>query len=244
VFLKKIGAPIEDYENIKDILARETSLPISIEQYYKFIVLLPLEASERMEALKHYFGMTQSGEIIARGIEIRRHDAPNFIKEFQTELLYTLFDCKDSAENALLVITRTIDKIMTGEIQFQDLVVTKKLGQGIDKYRSLFPHVCAAIQLASEGKSTTVGEEVEYIITNAGHTNPLYRVIPTMLIEQKQNFDYDKEKYRDMLLEAAETVLGYFGFDRTAFGDRLKKRMKWWQRFNEEKLRDRDTETT
>jgi DNA polymerase elongation subunit (family B) len=40
-----------------------------------------------MEALKHYFGMNQSGEIIARGIEIRRHDAPNFIKEFQTELL-------------------------------------------------------------------------------------------------------------------------------------------------------------
>ncbi len=35
-----------------------------------------------MEALKHYFGITQINELIARGIEIRRHDAPNFIKEF------------------------------------------------------------------------------------------------------------------------------------------------------------------
>jgi hypothetical protein len=26
------------------------------------------------------------------------------------------------------------------------------------------------------------------------------------------------EKYREMLLEAAETVLGYLGFDRTLFG--------------------------
>jgi hypothetical protein len=26
---------------------------------------------------------------------------------------------------------------------------------------------------------------------------------------------YDKDKYRDMVLDAAETVLGYFGFDRT-----------------------------
>jgi DNA polymerase elongation subunit (family B) len=58
-----------------------------------------------------------------RGIEIRRHDTPNFIKEFQTELLYTLFDCKDSAEvhtqgyeNALLLFTKTIDSVMTGEI--------------------------------------------------------------------------------------------------------------------------------
>jgi hypothetical protein len=30
----------------------------------------------------------------------RRHDVPNFIKQFQTELLYTLFDCNDSAEVA------------------------------------------------------------------------------------------------------------------------------------------------
>src|SRR3977135_321330 len=73
-------------------------LPISLENYYKFLVLLPLEADEKMEALKHYFGITHANELVARGIEIRRHDAPNFIKEFQIELLYTLFDCKDSAE--------------------------------------------------------------------------------------------------------------------------------------------------
>jgi hypothetical protein len=36
--------------------------------------------------------------------------------------------------------------------------------------------------------------------------------------------DYDKEKYRDMLLEATETVLGYFGFDRTAFSEAPKKK--------------------
>jgi hypothetical protein len=39
---------------------------------------------------------------------------------------------------------------------------------------------------------------------------------------------YDKEKCRELLLEAAERVLGYFGFDRTAFGDRAKKNKKWW----------------
>jgi DNA polymerase elongation subunit (family B) len=131
---------------------------------------------------------------------------------------------------------------MTGEIQLLDLVVTKKLGQGTDKYRSLFPHVSAAIQLANEGKPTAVGEEVEYIYTNSGHTNPLRRVIPTAFVRQTHHTDYDKEKYRDMLLEAAETVLGYFGFDRTAFGDPPKKRMKWWQYLHEEKLKDRGTE--
>ena len=61
-------------------------------------MLLPLEASEKLEALKYYFGITHNNELIGRGIDIKRHDAPNFIKQFQTELLYTLFDCKDMAE--------------------------------------------------------------------------------------------------------------------------------------------------
>lgn len=30
--------------------------------------------------------------------------------------------------------------------------------------------------------------------------------------------NYDREKYKEMLLDAAETVLGIFGFDRTLYG--------------------------
>ncbi len=88
----------------------------------KFLVLLPLEADEKIEVLKHYFGITYDNELVVRGIEIRRHDIPTFIKRFQTEILYTLFDCKDSSEvltkgyeGALLIVTQAIDAIMTGE---------------------------------------------------------------------------------------------------------------------------------
>jgi DNA polymerase elongation subunit (family B) len=178
-----------------------------------------------------------------------RHDAPKFIKEFQIELLHTLFDCKDSAEvvnigydKALLLVTRTIDKVMTGEIQLQDLVVTKILGQGLDKYKSLFPHVSAAILLSNKGRTMTAGEDMEYIFTNVHHTNPLYRVAPRALVEENGDFQYDKEKYRDMLLESAETILSIFGFNRKAYGDKPKKNKKWWQRLNEERLRDRAAE--
>jgi DNA polymerase elongation subunit (family B) len=200
-----------------------------------------------MEALKHYFGITQTSELIARGIEIRRHDAPNFIKEFQTELLYTLFDCRDSAEvlskgyeNALLLITKTIDKVMTGEIQLQDLVISKFLGQDLDKCRSLFPHVAAAIQLGISGKSSVRGDSIQYIYTNAHHSNPLCRVTALELVGQEEELNYDKEKYRDMLLEAAEIVLGYFGFDRTIYdANSIKKKYrKWLDELRQERMRD------
>ena len=99
-----------------------------------------------------------------------------------------------------------------------------------------------AILLANKGRTMIAGECVEYIFINSLHANPLYRVAPRALIEENE-VDYDKEKYRDMLLEAAETVLSIFGFDRTVYGDATKKYKKWWQRLNEERTRDRDAET-
>ena len=98
---------------------------------------------------------------------------PCFLKEFQTELLSTLFDCEDvkdimnkGYENALLLVTKAIDKIiLTGEnIIQEDLVISKLLGQDIIKYRSLFPHVSAAIQSSSEGEHPSKGDAIKYII--------------------------------------------------------------------------------
>jgi hypothetical protein len=35
---------------------------------------------------------------------------------------------------------------------------------------------------------------------------------------KKEKMDYDKEKYKEMILDVTETVLGFFGFDRTIYG--------------------------
>jgi hypothetical protein len=56
-----------------------------------------------------------------------------------------------------------------------------------------------------------------------------------------EDLDYDKEKYREMLLEAAETILGFFGFDRTIYGDR-KKNKKWWYELREDRRKDIENE--
>jgi DNA polymerase elongation subunit (family B) len=250
VFLKKSGATYGDFVSVKDILAKEIGLPITLETCCKFLVLLPLEADEKLEALKHYYGITYTNELVVRGIEARRHDAPNFIKDFQYELLYTLFDCKDSAEimsrgyeNALLLVTKTIDKVMTGEMELKDLVVSKILRQDLSKYRSLFPHVSAALQLTEAGVPFTRGDTIQYIYTDAAHSNPLRRVNPVEFIEEGREQVYDKEKYREMLIEAAETMLGYFGFDRTAYGDTSRsKNRKWWHQLREQRQKDIDIE--
>lgn len=247
-FVHKDNATKDDYENLGTTLSRETGLALTLEYHYKFLVLLPLEADEKLEALKHYFGITYDKELITRGIETRRHDTPKFIKEFQKELLYTLFDAANAndildrtLEHALFCVTKTIDKIMTGEIEQADLIISKQLRMDITKYRSLFPHVAAAIQLSkANGKPASKGDIIQYIYTDSQHQNPINRVVTT---SSDTNFgrNYDREKYKEMLLDAAETTLGIFGFSRELYGKPNDK--KWWMELRRNRMNDVQAET-
>lgn len=241
VFLKKKNGTRKDFEEIKNAIAKETGLDLTLEFYYKFLVLLYIEADDKMEAKKHYFGLTYDGQLITRGIETRRHDSPIFIKEFQTTLLSKLFDCNTYEEvlttgykNALLYITQSISKLMNGEVQITDLVISKLLRQNIEKYRALFPHVAAAIRLNISGVITNRGDSIQYVHTASNHTDPLQRITPAKLISSE---NYDKEKYLEMLLDSAEAVLSVFGFDRSLFG--FEKKFKhWWDEIYQQRERD------
>ena len=102
-------------------------------------------------------------------------------------------------------------------------------------------------------------DTIQYIYTNSQHTNPLYRVVPLELVKEeeeqgqgiKQNLlNYDKEKYKEMILDAAESVLGIFGFDRTIYDSAnfekttkgRTRRKKWYEELREERMQDVQTE--
>jgi DNA polymerase elongation subunit (family B) len=242
VFLKRKTATKMDYEDIMNKLIKETGLGMTLEYHYKFLVLLYIEADEKMEARKHYYGLTYDNQLITRGIDTRRHDSPTFLKEFQTTLLSKLFDCNSSEEvltngyqNALLYITHSIDKLMNGEIQITDLVISKLLRQNIEKYRSLFPHVAAAIRLHVSGVIASRGDNIQYVYTDSNHSDPLQRIVPAKLISSE---NYDREKYLEMLLDSAEAVLSVFGFNRSLFGFDRKKTYQWWNEIYQQRERD------
>jgi DNA polymerase elongation subunit (family B) len=247
VFLKKKDSIRKDYEEIMNQIIRETGLHMSLEFHYKYLVLLYVQADEKMEARKHYFGLTSNNQLITRGIETRRHDSPAFIKEFQRTLLSRLFDCNTCEEvltigyeNALMYITQSVGKLMNGEVQINDLVISKLLRQNIEKYKSLFPHVSAAIRLNVSGANANRGDTIQYVHTDSSHTDPLQRITPANLVSSKE---YDKEKYVEMLLDSAEAVISIFGFNRSLFGSD-KKKQHWWQEIYHERERDIETAKT
>jgi DNA polymerase elongation subunit (family B) len=120
-----------------------------------------------------------------------------------------------------------------------DLIISKLLRQDIQKYKGLFPHVSAAIQ---SRKYPLKGDMIQYIYTDSKNNNPLCRVAP---IENLTSLpQYDKEKYKEMILDAAETVLGFFGFDRAVYSNlkRNNRKRKWFEELTEQRARDIQTE--
>jgi hypothetical protein len=95
------------------------------------------------------------------------------------------------------------------------------------------------------------GDTINYIYTNTQHKNLLCRIAALETTQEEDDcknndrtLNYDKEKYREMILDAAETVLWTFGFDRTVYGDSKKRMGKWWQELIQERRRDIQAEMT
>lgn len=141
----------------------------------------------------------------------------------------------------LLNVSHNIDKLMNGEVQITDLVISKLLRQNIEKYRSLFPHVAAAIRLNVSGVIANRGDNIQYVHTDSSHTDPLHRITPAKLITTQE---YDREKYLEMLLDSAEAVLSIFGFNRSIFGFDEKKSRHWWNEICQQREKDIETSRT
>jgi len=49
-----------------------------------------------------------------------------------------------------------------------------------------------------------------------------------------------------MILDAAETILGFFGFDRTVYSNlkrnNMKRKWRWYEELREQRTRDIETE--
>ena len=213
IFVKRRGATREDYEALAATIQRETSLPISLDNHYRFIVFMRQETHPDTEAMNHFFGKLADGGFNCRGIELRRRDCPAFLKEFQRGLIEILFDANNHQE----VVERQIDKakafvhgvyhqIMCGDVDFETLAVSKRVHREVGKYKSMFPHVIAAKHLAQRGKRLEKYASVDFVFLNAGHRNPLRRVLPVNIMGDGSDY-YDREKYGKLLLDTADTIL-------------------------------------
>src|SRR3989449_609820 len=90
-------ANADPIEKVREHIAGSIGLPIELEGRYKWIVFLPCKTTG-VGALNRYYGLFQDDEFKLRGIELRKHDTPEFINICQEAMLGELSLASTAAE--------------------------------------------------------------------------------------------------------------------------------------------------
>ncbi len=226
IFVERQNATHEDFRKLAEKITQTLGFEISVANHYRYLVLLTQEADPEIEAARRFYGKLINGTVYYRGIELRRHDYPVFLKRFQEQLLSILLSAEKAEDvqkrqlpKAIEFTVQTLDELRSGNVPLNELVISKVLRMPVERYRSLFPHVTAAVQLRQKHRPVKTGDFIDYVYVDTTQVNPINRVSPAEFAET-----YDVEKYAEMLLDVAESILGVFGFSRTRLGFQNRSR--------------------
>jgi len=209
LFLRRVGATRGDYEGLAAEIAGRVGLPMAVENHFRFLVLLPQKGGSGLGAVNRYYGVTFDGELVCRGIELRRRDSPPYVKRVQREALGALLSCASGeevstrgAKKARAVIEGACLRLREGRVPVEELRISTALRRDPRDYKVKAPHVAAAEALGIAGKRMEAGSLVDYVYVDAGHGNPFRRVRPA-----GYGGGVDLEKYVCLVREAGRSVL-------------------------------------
>jgi DNA polymerase-2 len=211
-WLKKPGLRIpQDCQPLLDEILARSGLPIGLDGIYKWVAFLPSRVDERVPVPNRYFGVFQSGEIKARGIELRRRDTPAFIKETQQRMLEILSHAPDACtipealDQVRRCVRRRLADLRAGRVPLEKLVVRQTLSREVEKYKTPSPAGMAAAQLKAIGKELRPGQSVRLLFMR-GSVKARAWDLPGPIDPRA----VDLAEYRKLLLRAVDTILQPF----------------------------------
>lgn len=218
LWIRKPGASPREVADFCNEVSKMTGVPLNVEGKYRWIVFLPSKILGEVPVLNRYYGVFENGKIKIRGIEARRRDTPKFISEAQIDMIRELARArnaetfKERIPAALNVLRQYVKKLLNREVRLEDLLITKQLSKSPAGYTHNVFQAIAAKQLAKAGVEISAGQLVRYLIVRSKSKRPASRVLVAQLVDPDTR--YDVEKYLDLLISAAETILCVFGYSK------------------------------
>jgi DNA polymerase-2 len=216
LWVQKTGATVDDFERLAAEITERTRVSITLEGIYRWIAFLPSRRNPHVGVPNRYFGLFESGELKIRGIELRRSDAPLFIKQFQARALEHWLTCGSSAEcrerlpQIFEELENRMAELRSGHMIAEELAIPLRISREPLEYKVASITAIVSQELAARGVSLSPGERIHCIITDADAPLPCDRA--KALAHLDGTATYDREKYEEFLLKAAESLVVYFGW--------------------------------
>ncbi len=205
---------------LKDINSKLPGvMELELENIYIKGLFVPKKEGEG-GAKKRYVLMDKKGNLKIRGFEKVRRDWSKIAKELQENVMKLILENKK--QEAIDYVRKTIDKIRSGEMELEKLIIYTKLSRPTSSYESIGPHVAAVKKAEARGKKIPVGSVIGYIITKGGPKDSISD--KAELIEYAKN--YDPEYYiNHQIFPSISRILSIYGIKKEDLlnKDRQKK---------------------
>ncbi len=195
IFVYKSGSGENEYKELAKVISERAEIPAALDKIFRSIAFMRTRSVKGLTAIKRYFGITEDGEIEARGIELRRSDTPELIKAFQKELIESIYACnsyEEAQKRALnlapVILSKYIEIIREKSVKADSLVINKRLGKDPYSYKANVAQKILGLTLGAKAE-----EKISFVLGRNG---------PELDLE-----NYDWKKYYKMIFRAAETVL-------------------------------------
>jgi DNA polymerase elongation subunit (family B) len=212
-WLRKPEATRGEYEDLCKVIREELELPISFEGIYNWVVFLSSKTDSKVGVLNRYYGIFEDRTLKVRGIDLRRHDTPEIVRQCQNEMLDIFTRARDSSEFRLLipralgVLERFVVLLREGSVPLDALVIVRNLSKNPDEYTHQVPQAIAARHLVEQGGLVHAGQQVSYILTH----DQARTALPPEVVDE--GTVYDSERYVDLLCSSVANLLLPLGYD-------------------------------
>jgi DNA polymerase-2 len=230
VWLKKPGMTPADLQELCRVIRAKVGIDISLEGVYRWILFPSSKVDPVLPTGTRYVGAYTHNELKIRGIEARRRDTPRFVKKMQNELLALMAPAPSvAALEALLpalleIIQYYLTALRTGSVNPMELVLRRHITKEADEYMNNSISATVTKLIQETGIHLAAGEAIEYIIIDATGKKQPYKAKPLSLYAFEDGYDIDK--YSDMVLDAAATLLSPFGRTKEALAEALLPQAK------------------
>ena len=220
LWLKKQGFSPKEVADFCHQVSATLNIPLGVEGKYRWIVFLPSKVLEGVPVLNRYYGVFENGEIKMRGVEARRKDTSLFVYKAQMDVIRKLAEAhsfeafKERIPDALQILREYAERLIQGDVDVQELLITKRLSKSPSGYSHDVFQAIAAKQLEKAGFEVHAGQTVQYLIVNAESRWVNARVIAAPLLKPNVHH-YDVKEYVQLLTSTCETLLGVFGYDKS-----------------------------
>ena len=158
-------------------------------------------------AKKKYALMDEEGNVKIRGFETVRRDWCKLARKTQDKIIRLILE-DGNEKRALEYTKKIINKLKNREVNKQDLLIKTQLKKPISEYRSISPHVTAAMKMKERKEPVGIGSLIEYYI---GESKGKSKLVRDRALLKDEKGDYDIKYYLEkQILPSVEQIFNIF----------------------------------